>query len=340
MSSIRMRYVKRCLLIVAGLLLGLAILEVLCRCFLLFVPPMRLGEEDKPRALSPYSRRWQPHFAEENRMWAERGIPLRELGYKTPYRLDTGTRGVVVVGDSFTAAAGVKEEEGYVELLRRTWTPMPVVNLGAVGSGLDNMNYQLRSFVDGLKPRLVVCAVYADDLQRHRPDWLLVRNRPVGFLRDGKVAYAPASEVLGNSFLYYHSRTYQIYNYALRKKYDEWASNFLTFGSIYRLNEALLREMHLACERHKSQLVVVYIPSRKQLEKGGIFRSLTRPRSLARICREQGIPFLDLTPDLESEPSEYYLPNEIHFSTEGHRLTSSRLIQFLRENQLFGERPE
>ena len=118
-----MRYWKRCLLLLVGVFMGLVLVEVLARCFHLFPPPMLLGKEDTPRQSTPYSRRWQSHFAEENRMWADKGIALRELGYATPYHLRNATQGIVVLGDSFTAGIGVREEEGYVDLLRAARAP-------------------------------------------------------------------------------------------------------------------------------------------------------------------------------------------------------------------------
>ncbi|MBM3892168.1 MAG: hypothetical protein FJ388_23890, partial [Verrucomicrobia bacterium] len=134
-----MKRIKHCLLILGGLLMGLVMAEVLCRCLHLFVPPMLLAKDDMPATEKPYSRRRQAHFAAENRLWADKGISLKELGYRTSHTLATGTNGVVVLGDSFTAARQVPEGTGYVELLQRASMPLPVVNLGVGGSGLDNM---------------------------------------------------------------------------------------------------------------------------------------------------------------------------------------------------------
>ncbi|MCX7824541.1 MAG: SGNH/GDSL hydrolase family protein [Verrucomicrobiae bacterium] len=329
-----MRRAKHGLLALGGLLLVLMMAEVLCRCFDVFVPPMLLAKDDAPVTEKPYSRRRQAHFAAENRSWANQGVPLRELGYRTSHTLATGTNGVVLLGDSFTAAREAPEGASYAELLQQVLAPTPVVNMGVGGSGLDNMNYQLRSFVDALRPRLVVCSVYAADLWRHEPDWLQMRNRPVARLEGGRINYVSACQALRHPFLYYHSRVYQMDNYLLRKSREQWASNFLTLGSLYRLNEALLGDMKSACDRHHARLMVMFIPSRTSLENGALVLKWTRPRALRRICSLYDIPLLDLTPRLQAKPSAYYKPGDVHFTEEGHRLAFVRLREFIAEHRL------
>ena len=325
---------KYLLLASTSFLMALASVELLCRVFGLFLPPMAFGTDDLPRAVAPYSRTWQAHFAEENRRWADQGVVLHDLSYKTSFDLSSGVGGVLVVGDSFTVGMGVRPEEGYVDLLQRALAPMPVVNLGANGAGLDNMNYQLRSFADALKPKLVISAVYADDLRRHEPDWLLLKNRPVAVVDGDRIAYPNAEEAIPNRFPYYHSRLYQIYNYVVRNRLAQWTSNYLTSGESYRLNAALLREMKTTCDRLGARLLVMYIPSRKRMEHGAVFLELTRPRSLEQICSELHIPLLDLTPDLEPRPADFYLREDVHFNPEGHRLAFNRLTQSVEQQHL------
>lgn len=329
-----MNRAKRCLLALGGMSLGLVLAEVACRCLGLFVPPMRVAAVETPITDKPWSRLWQPHFAEENRAWAEKGVPLDELGYRTSHTLATGTNGVVVLGDSFTASRRMPPKTGYAYLIEQNLAPLPVVNLGAGGSGLDNMNYQLRSFIDALKPRLVVCSIYAADLWRHNPDWLQIRDRPVGRLEEGRVRYVPAVEAVAHPFLYNHSRLYQMDNYLFRKSRDQWASNYLTCGGLYRLNEALLREMKSACDRHGARLMVMFIPSRTALEAHTLFFEWTRPRALYEICRLHDIPLLDLTGTLRPRPSAFYKEGDPHFNAEGHRLAFNRLRQFIPEHRL------
>jgi len=325
------------LLALGGVVSGLLVGELLCRCFGWFPPPMLVATEETPLTDQPYSRRRQAHFAAENRAWADRGIPLQELGYRTPHTLATGANGVVVLGDSFTAARQVPEGAGYVALPQKAWAPLPVVNMAVGGAGLDNMNYQLGSFIDALKPRLVVCAIYAADLWRHQPDWLQMRNRPVARLEHGRLRYLPAIEAVEHPFLYYHSRLYQMDHYLFRKSRDQWASNFLTFGGLYQINEALLREMKTACDRHRARLMVMFIPSRTTLDNGALLFEWTRPRAIDRICGLLGIPLLDLTAHLKTNPAAYYQRGDPHFNAEGHRLAFGRLRQFIAEHRLLDE---
>jgi len=346
------------LLALGGFLLGLLLVEVLCRLFNLYIPPMLLAVEDTPgdyrkanhvRLLEaagapsdgklPF-RRHQPLFAEENCRRAMQGVPLKDLGYHTSYTVANGTNGVIILGDSFAQAVHIREEEGFAERLKQSLAPLPVVNLGLAGTGLENMAYQLRSFAAVLKPKLVVCALFADDLRRQRPDWFLVRNRPVGCLRAGQLTYLPASEAVEHPFLYYNSRIYQADNYLLRKPREQWMSNFLRFGSIYRLNEALLRDMKSVCQQNKAQFMVMFIPSRRGLEASALLSSITRPAALYELCRLYQIPLLDLSASLHEKPSSFYLAGDTHFNGEGHRVAFAQLNQFLSEHRLLETRSE
>jgi len=308
--------------------------EVLCRCLHLFVPPMLLAKADASPDGHAHSRLWQGHFAEENRIWAAKGVPLNELGYHTPLTLATASNGVLVLGDSFTAARDVQEGEGFAELLQQSLAPQPVVNLGVRGAGMDNMAYQLRNFADDLKPRLVICAVYADDLRRQQPDWLLISNRPVGCLIGGHLSFLPASEAVAHPFLYYHSRVYQIDNYTLRKKREQLASTRLTFGPLYSLNDAVLMDMKSNCQRYRSQFMVMFIPSRHVLLSNSFVQALARPVALQRMCRLHQVPFLDLTASLHDEPASHFLPDDRHFNKKGHRTAFNQLRQFITEHRL------
>ena len=332
--SVGSRRLQRCLLVLAAFLVGLLLVEGLCRCLHLFVPPMLLAKDDIPAAGHPHSPYCRGHFAEENRLWAAKGVPFKELGYRSPYTLATATNGVLVLGDSFAFAQGVRE--GFAELLQQSLAPQPVVNLGVDGAGLDNMAYQLRNFVDALKPRLVICAVYADDLRRQQPDFMLTRNRPVGCLRAGQLTFLPASEALPHPFLYYHSRVYQIDNYILRKRREQLAANLLTFGPLYSFNDTLLLEMKSLCQQHNSQFMVMFIPMYYIIMSNSFVKKFAEPVALRRMCRLHQIPFLDLTPSLQDQTASFYLslPNDRHFNEKGHRSAFDQLRQFINANHL------
>jgi len=295
---------------------------------------MLLAVDYTPTNSLPYSRPQQAFFAEENRHWAETGIPLRDLGYRTPYTLTTASNGVLFLGDSVTAGQGVPERVVFVELLRQALTPLPVVNMAVIGAGTENMDYQLRNFADACRPRLVICVVSGDDLRRLNADWLMMRNRPVGCLRDGALTWLPAYEAISQPFLYYHSRIYQIDNYLLRRKREQWIGITLPFGRIYSLNDAYFGDMASVCRRNHSQLLVVYNPPRRSLTWPAWLQKLSEPVTIRRICQKYQVPLFELTPRLLHQPDSYYLPNEGHFNETGHRMAFEELSRYISEQHL------
>jgi lysophospholipase L1-like esterase len=287
----------------------------------------------------PYGRPQQVYFAEENRHWADTGIPLRDLGYRNPYTLTTASNGLLFLGDSVTAGQGVPENVTFVELMRQTLAPLPVVNMAVIGSGTENMDYQLRNFADAIHPRLVICVVSGDDLRRLNADWLMMRVRPVGDLRDGALTWLPAYEAVSQPFLYYHSRIYQIDNYLFRKRREQWMGLSWPHGRIYALNDAYFGDMAAICRRINAKLVVVFNPPRPSLTWPAWLQKISAPVTLRRICEKYQVSLFDLTPRMLHQPDSYYLPNEGHFNETGHRMAFEEISRYISEQHLLDTPP-
>jgi lysophospholipase L1-like esterase len=84
------------------------------------------------------------------------------------------------------------------------------------------------------------------------------------------------------------------------------------------LKDYMIRLRQLS-ENSKASLVVLFIPDISQLHHPEVQHI---NRFLGKICAEQAIPFVDMTPIFEqsSDPGYYYLwPDDPHANERGHR---------------------
>jgi hypothetical protein len=339
--SQRLRYLCYGLCALAfSLLICIGLIEIICRLSGQFVPPLWLARQKYNQQQGQqyiYPSDNPALYASHNRLLHLNGKSLADLGYRTKYSKDTGRNGVLIVGDSMAAGLTVQVEESFASLLDIALAPVPVVNLGVIGAGLENMHYQLEMFVDLLTPRLVIAAIYADDLRRHGPDWLLKLDRPTAILENGRIRYVLPEEAIRHRFLYYHSRLYQIDNYWIRTYRERISSHLFTYGYLYKLNASLIQQMRIMANRYKGHLLIVFIPSRKQLENR--VAKFIWPRALYKICRDEGIPLLDLTSRLAVNPGSYYNAwgGVHHLNAQGHLAAYESIRKYMDEKHLLGE---
>jgi lysophospholipase L1-like esterase len=135
----------------------------------------------------------------------------------------------------------------------------------------------------------------------------------------------------------------------------------------WELTRRSLREMDRSCRDADARLVVMFIPSKSQvylplleqaftpaeLRKALAFslpddpwgvdvRRLARNRLvqnelMATFCRKEGIPFLDLTPELArvaATGQNVYFPDDSHWNARGHQVAADRLARFLADPAL------
>lgn len=88
-------------------------------------------------------------------------------------RKPEGTFRVLLFGDSFTAADGVRNEERYSDVLETMFPGLEVLNFGMPGTGTDQQYLIFRDEAGGLDYDLVVIAVLVENIHR-----IVARYRP------------------------------------------------------------------------------------------------------------------------------------------------------------------
>ena len=123
--------------------------------------------------------------------------------------------GILAVGDSFTAGAGVRDDEAWPAQLERM-IAQPVHNAAAGGWGVDQMVLRAEQLMPELRPRVVIVSILAQDSLRnayevfggaHKPyfvtdhDTLSLRGVPVPRSTAPPLELGLTRRVAGHSFL-------------------------------------------------------------------------------------------------------------------------------------------
>lgn len=293
-----------------------------------------------------------------------------EVVFQTDYQgfrnsQDLKQADVVFIGDSFTEAGNIPEEQTFVHRVGRDLN-VSVRNLGRAGYTGPTELIVLREFGLPCKPKLVVWQVCeANDLDECLlyQDWVR-RGRPKDY-------YVSTDDPYSTPLMLWRGRspTYRIFSWFRRRNWDftgaftdehggEHTIYFLRkFGTGQSpaehdgwpilqssLNDAaqLLREQGIPW-------IVLYIPMKTRILAERVsftpqtqreMRGWGTPRSLledyvAQFCREQVVPFCTTTPALMQATRRgklVYLPMDTHLSALGHEVVAETLAPFLQEH--------
>lgn len=263
---------------------------------------------------------------------------------------------VILVGDSFVYGVGVDEPGTIASLLEaraaREGAPREVMNFGMPGGGPPGYALLVeQALAAGFGAGTVVAAVftgndfypnvltYHDEAVSAPPAAPAGRGRPhsrlVDFLR---LRISQSARMVGFALtvgrwlgisLYDGAGTY-VY---LRQRTPEQEALFQDILSH-------IGRMKRACDAAGRHLLVVVFPNRIQVENGdeltnAVFDAERPGRDVLAYCREQGIPCLDLLPEmarLHRETGEaLFYPIDRHFNERGYRAAAEAIYAFLRE---------
>lgn len=289
-----------------------------------------------------------------------------------------GRKRIVVLGDSFTSSCGVEHAEAFTEIMEeKLLKNTEVLNFGVNGYGPAQELLLLQKQAMQYRPDLVVMVIFVgndfDDISG-RSDWIDGYMRPKAVLDDkGNLHFAgipvPLSEKHQSilkakktcgaprlHFIDFIDKTLRRRRQALdfvpsevricRKEADS------DTAESSRLMASIIRHTNAYCKKNGAAFMVAIAPTivqvydhlywemiKKEYHLNDRDYDLMLPnKSIREVCREAGIPAVDLTVALKAavasgQKDPYYFKNQ-HWNKAGEQIAASALARFIVENQL------
>ncbi len=328
---------RKLLLALAAVVVNLAVAELACRWSGAFPPdPITWPGEYADRAsrvfVADRALGWRLR-AGADFPWPTEGVDFRILAGADGFRVDDAAPPaapdpaaprVDFVGDSFTFGTGVRWSETFAvqACARLGATP---VNHGMAGFGVDQMALAVErvSLAGDAPPALVVLTLIADDLQRslHAYRANAGFNKP-SFRVDagGTLVERTAADRPGAPwrFLDAHSHFFAATRGLMRRLGRRWP-----VGEWWEVNAACLRRAFEACRRAGVPLLVVHVPQHDHYEPFP---------TLARLCAEHDVPFVDVAAAWSDPPRDAYWPRDGHLNAKGHALVAELIARAIAEH--------
>ncbi len=299
------------------------------------------------------------HKKNKNAHWVKNGlgIPLstNSLGLrgKREYPLEsTGKKRIYAVGDSFTFGFGVRDEETFAAQMEILDPSLDVLNLGVAGYGIDQMALLQEDFGYAYKPAATFIAVYPEDFWRatrsytdagygkpyftlHGTGRLKLRQVPVPQLRSyhGSQFFDLTPEENIVFTLFHHSALVKLFEKLYMRLLKMAGLEDPESGREWILGRQILKRMFETARQNGSEPVLVIVPPIRWVT--GTVEPVRD--SMLRLARKNGVRCVDLTPvfqeALKRSPADnWYIPDDFHWTPEGHALVAQTLIDFLKNS--------
>lgn len=352
-------FIKKTLLVIAALILGIA----LCEVFLILFYPQPMGRVSSGEL---FFIDYDPDTGWVNRKNAEgfhNPVPGEPGGYikinaknlrgsEHPYERTPGKKRVLATGDSLTFGYAMEERFSYpAQLQELLGNDYEVINAGIIGSGTDQQFLFFQK--EGFKyhPDLVIVGFSAGDIYdgtcsmrfgASKPFFEIVNNNLV--LRDIPVPRSsPVPDVLLRekpiqASLFRNSHLFRLLFYRLTDPNRIHNINIEEMNVFEgtRVVSGILGQFRNECERLDCALLFVVIPQEDWLSAAKEHpesEPFVKRGHLAAtgILMDAGIPFLDLWEPFKRElPNRLFLKGDpIHPNQRGNEVIARELFQWL-----------
>lgn len=295
-------------------------------------------------------------------VWHEAGSSYRHVttSYRVSYQANShgardkeravgvpGKRRIVVLGDSFTEGYGVETGKRFTDLLE-TATGLEHLNFGTAGSFGPTQYYLLYKTL--AKPfthdAVMVCILpfndFLDDDYEYGKVACPSHYRPyfVGKDPDYKLVYSmkelppPRNKGL-EGFLREFTYTGNFLKMVKDLRRHKSTTVSPEYAGYYDYTpEQWLRLCHvLKCIRSEAigkDVIVLTIPSVKDLERAARGVTSSLPAELANFCKSSSMTYLDLLPGIQAAPKGYracYYTGDPHWNAYGSQIAADYILQ-------------
>ena len=261
---------------------------------------------------------------------------------------------IVFLGDSFTWGYEIEFDEMFVNRLRNRFPRYEVFNLAHRGYGTDQALLTFKLWQDKRPLELVVLMFSENNVQNNNSavsddkpkpqyrihnDELVLTGVPVPRVKAWK---RPSNDEVAPEFpnfvlkdLFYRSHLinnmrirYKLFRESMRTERKQNNNSQQGSGHDYRLTERILEELRNEVMQRGSRLVVVFIPSKREIDE--LDNSVPYQKPLMDLCEKLGIDNFDLAPNFRKAFLRTYYRQGMHWNARGHKVAAEAMDSYLK----------
>lgn len=269
---------------------------------------------------------------------------------------------LVFVGDSYTEAAQVSEDESYVQLAARA-AGMSVINLGRGAYGPQQELIVMRRHAFQYRPKVVIWQLFEGNDLADAQEYVIWRENPDRVIRSLTERYMQnsffqpffAATVASKNRVSARFRHADGTTTSMRLRYRWMPDQTVERESGFHEAITALRAGKALCDENGVTLAVLFIPTQIRVnaqrfefdDEASRRRYLPEPSGeptendfgtrLSEVCAELGIDYLDLFPVFRErslvDPAGIYIPEDEHLFVEGHKIAAGVIAEWLKRRQ-------
>lgn len=260
---------------------------------------------------------------------------------------------IYALGDSFTFGFGVRDEETFSAQLESMSPKLEVLNMGVPGYGIDQISLSMRERGYAGAPDFVLISIYPEDFWRStraytdaghgKPFYTLdaknhLKLQHVPVPRDKNFKSKQFPEIMirqGWHRIIYSSALYRLTLKAWTRIKKLSGSEDPDSSVEWVLGRAILKDLIREIYAAKSRPLLMLVPPERWIS------GTSEPvrDSLIRFAAREQVDILDLTPvfsqaSSKGSLSDYYIPDDRHWTAKGHQLAAQEIFLYLQKHQL------
>lgn len=283
-------------------------------------------------------------------------------GGEVPYEKGSDTYRILILGNSFAESYTVNLEDSFSEVLKKGIAGKiknkvaEVINFGVGGYSTDQQFLYMQKEGQRYRPDLTVVMFSENDVYYNvssrywrgfKPYFILengnlvLKNNPVprpqiGPEQNNIIRFLPKSYLFSyliDSFRAQVSRKRCEMRGGQKIRFIKYDRNM---QNSWMITGKIIHKLKLLVDSINADILVVYIPPADLVanvpDKNGALIDKDKPRRiLSDICANQGIPFLDLTKELQvmGAGQRLYFRCDGHWNKKGHELVGKILAQYI-----------
>jgi lysophospholipase L1-like esterase len=269
-------------------------------------------------------------YTKTSRHWMERYWKLNDDNLRddllVPMTREAGKRRITFVGDSFTAAHGVKDiQDRFVNLIRRAHPEWEVHMFAVPGfdtwEETDILSFYLKRGYELDLVVLVYCLNDVSDLLPGREENLARINQ----------------EIAAQGWLQRNSYLVDTWHHRWQARRDPFIKNYYSFvregytGAVWEKQKQRLNDFGTMVRTNGGQVAAVTFPFLHAL--GANYDYQFAHEELNQYWQTAGVPHLDLLPVYREIPKDQLIVNRLdpHPNEYGHKLAAEAMDKFLQE---------